>query len=525
MKLKNKFALPASISLTALFLFFGIFMITNQRKLEESRLAQKVEINTKLIALTNVTNIWNFADDDMISNMQSFLQDREIVKITIRDSEGNDLQSFIQEDTEAYEKLSDDLKIVTTMEMIKDDSKLGDAEVEFSKFYVEQKLKGIKNTFVVAIVIIIILNIISLVITSSIVTRPLVGMLKVLEKVSNKDLTQFLTVKTKDEIATVGHSINEVVGILKDSVFEINTKSNSLKEIAEDLGSASEETAETSKNMVTVVEDIREKVGATVEDIGDINSKMEKLESFLQQNEENSNVTYQKTMGTIENVDQGVEIVSGVTASMKKVTKQVNDSKDTIVNLAQLLEKIDNFTKVITDISSQTNLLALNAAIEAARAGESGKGFAVVASEVKNLAEESNKAAEEIGSMVKNIKEETHRSVEMMNLTNKQVMESSDSLEKTKAVLQDIQTDSRAMGGSIKEITESLVLQNNNQNEIKKDIEGILGILEENNREIKDIVENIKDQITASEIVAERASDVIDNAEELSVLVKQFKLE
>ncbi|MBR1628542.1 MAG: methyl-accepting chemotaxis protein, partial [Lachnospiraceae bacterium] len=82
------------------------------------------------------------------------------------------------------------------------------------------------------------------------------------------------------------------------------------------------------------------------------------------------------------------------------LTRSVKDSEK--------VEKINELTDVIMDISSQTNLLALNASIEAARAGEAGKGFAVVATEVSELASETRETAGNIQAISAEVTEAVH---------------------------------------------------------------------------------------------------------------------
>ena len=72
---------------------------------------------------------------------------------------------------------------------------------------------------------------------------------------------------------------------------------------------------------------------------------------------------------------------------------------------SELLEKINELTGTIMEISSQTGLLALNASIEAARAGEAGKGFAVVATEIGSLADQTSQAIANISAIVKEVNE------------------------------------------------------------------------------------------------------------------------
>ena len=67
---------------------------------------------------------------------------------------------------------------------------------------------------------------------------------------------------------------------------------------------------------------------------------------------------------------------------------------------AKSVEKINQFTQTILEISEQTNLLALNASIEAARAGEAGKGFAVVANEIGNLAAQTTATVSNIETII-----------------------------------------------------------------------------------------------------------------------------
>ena len=117
----------------------------------------------------------------------------------------------------------------------------------------------------------------------------------------------------------------------------------------------------------------------------------------------------------------------------------------TVMAMKQIAQKIG----IIDDIAYQTNLLALNAAIEAARAGEHGKGFAVVAAEVRKLAERSQVAAQEIGTVASN-------SVELAEKAGKLLAEMVPSIKKTSDLVQEIAAASQEQSSGVGQINSAV---------------------------------------------------------------------
>ena len=110
----------------------------------------------------------------------------------------------------------------------------------------------------------------------------------------------------------------------------------------------------------------------------------------------------------------GQRVVARVEQSIANLSVGVQQTAETIGQLAADSQKINGVVSVIHSIAEQTNLLALNAAIEAARAGEAGRGFAVVADEVRNLARRVQDSTDEITGMIGNLQAMTRDAVEFM---------------------------------------------------------------------------------------------------------------
>jgi len=134
----------------------------------------------------------------------------------------------------------------------------------------------------------------------------------------------------------------------------------------------------------------------------------------------------------IENIDisanditlkskEGSNNINLILDFIDKLNFQLNEVTGKIHGLGVSINKINEITELINNISDQTNLLALNAAIEAARAGEAGRGFSVVAEEIRKLAEQSKTSSSNINLLLKNLSIESNEVVVNTENANSQM--------------------------------------------------------------------------------------------------------
>ena len=173
------------------------------------------------------------------------------------------------------------------------------------------------------------------------------------------NLTQRITVSSRDEIGQLSDGINNFIIQLQNAMQKIRKQSEIMQS---SLGLMNEEVNNSNENA--------DNIASTMEEI---TASMEEISSSIEGITGNTN-----------------DIVS----SINDVGNQVNEGVVIASDIKALA--VNNLTNDILEIASQTNLLALNASIEAARAGEVGKGFAVVAEEIRQLAENSKNTANDI---------------------------------------------------------------------------------------------------------------------------------
>ncbi|WP_219704118.1 methyl-accepting chemotaxis protein [Marinomonas lutimaris] len=271
----------------------------------------------------------------------------------------------------------------------------------------------LQNAFLYSIVFILIsLLILHFVIGS--LTRPIVAIGKDVRYVSdNLDLNYQIKSSDKAEIGGLADAVNSLLSTLKSSLLTVNDAVKTtdgaiagLHQQVDELSQASEAEKQSVDQIFNSTQDITEQ-SAQVKDLA---TKAGELSDQSNAELQQANKEVQSSLIFLEALE--VDMLQ---------------SKSSLTELNENIEKIVSVLDVISSISEQTNLLALNAAIEAARAGEHGRGFAVVSDEVRMLSQRTSESTNEIQSIITQLRSASTQVTSQMDVACEKSIQTLDS--------------------------------------------------------------------------------------------------
>jgi methyl-accepting chemotaxis protein len=197
-------------------------------------------------------------------------------------------------------------------------------------------------------------------------------------------------------VETMQNDMRQIIGAIKsetaivDSALEVSNKN--IDKLVQHIESSSATVEQLSAGMEQTAASTQEINATTCE----IEQAVETIAGKAQDGSLSASKINDKALALKQSsVDREKEAQQTIQAVKMAVGSALENTKE--------VDRINELSNAIMQISTQTNLLALNAAIESARAGEAGKGFAVVADEIRSLAEESKRTVTEIQKTVQTV--------------------------------------------------------------------------------------------------------------------------
>lgn len=341
---------------------------------------------------------------------------------------------------------------------------------------------------------------------------------------NNGDLTQRISVKTKDEVGQLVHGINGFIDQLQTVMKKIQTQTTSMSNSADHITSGINVSNENANSVLAAMEELSatmEEVAATVDQISSHSQEVLEASQTMRENaDEGANLATDiknRASSISEKTSTNMELTTKMVENKKVIlTKSIEDSKN--------VEKIGELVEQILNITNQTNLLALNASIEAARAGEAGRGFAVVAEQIRILADESRSAANNIQTI----------SVAVMDSVNTLAQNADDMLQYVSTdILSSLKefvdmaihysNDADTVNSLMDDFNESAKNLEGTMSEISRGIDGINTAVDESAHGVADAADNTSRLVDSLNLIKDEADKNKEVSDLLAGEVHRFK--
>jgi methyl-accepting chemotaxis protein len=240
----------------------------------------------------------------------------------------------------------------------------------------------------------------------------------------NNDLSLTLKVESMDEFGKMMSEFNLFLEKLRTAFASFSQTASIVSSSVFDLSASAKEISTTANEQSTSV--------------AEIVSTMENSKNLSRQvSVETSEVA--NLMVKIQDLSRhGAELREINQDMMQDIRDQNAKIVEEIMNLADMINHIDEIISIIDVIADQTKLMAFNASLEASSSGEEGARFAVVAGEIRRFADSVAESTAEIKEKIDEIQNASHTLIDEAGEGAQQIGDGYERLVEQKTVFESI---------------------------------------------------------------------------------------
>lgn len=378
-----------------------------------------------------------------------------------------------------------------------------------------------------SVVTVLIILIVAITLTNYLLKKMAIRIRKIEEaakQMEEGDLTVFIPVTGKDELAELTGSINQMAKANREAFRKMN-------EVARQITGASQTLVASVEENTASGNEISATVNAIARGASDQSKSIDENLASLQSLVDAVRRMDARSKEVLQGADQMTASSLGGKEKLKHLSVQSRASADTtgqIIQAVSQLEKhvakIDQIVDVLGGIARRTNLLSLNASIEAAHAGEHGKGFSVVADEIRKLAQQTNQSLKHVTEMVKEMNEQTRNAVELCEETNRVVEAQGEAVEETNRAFEEIDRTIEANVKGIQGIADAIRKTETNIGRISKGSQMIASTSEETAASTEEVSASVEEENAAMEELNKLAGELDQQARQMREAIERFKI-
>jgi methyl-accepting chemotaxis protein len=421
---------------------------------------------------TGYRDRWNKEHADLVENINTLdkvsmlPEDKELLKVLLADLSTYTIGFQSVQTRIADKKIKTPAQANEAMTPFKDDIRRMDTSLEdFAAKNVERmraKEKVVADAeartrsvmWIVFVIGIIVVSFMTVAVTRSI-TRPILSVVRIAEKLAEGQTDFEIQLRGKDETGALLTAMKQMIDSNNEMVAAATGLASGDLSVRVTPRSDHDALGTALSNMIERLTEIIGEVRSGASSLTVASSQISQSAQSLSQGTSEQASSVEETTSSLEemsaSITQNAENSHQMETMAVKGTKDAEESAQAVKQSVDAMTKIAEKISIIEEIAYQTNLLALNAAIEAARAGDHGRGFAVVATEVRKLAERSQAAAKDIGALATS-------SVDVAQRSGRLLIELVPTIRKTADLVREVTAASIEQSGGVNQINRAMTL-------------------------------------------------------------------